>query len=76
MARVEAEVGADRFRRVRYAEAGGIFGQQCMAPELDDFLTLDAYIVSRISGPVLDLPNNFCSLSYPESSLTILIPSG
>ncbi|TVU15474.1 hypothetical protein EJB05_38997, partial [Eragrostis curvula] len=43
MARVEAEVGADKFRNGRYAEAGEIFGKQCTAPELDDFLTLDAY---------------------------------
>lgn len=43
MARVEAEVGTERFRQGRYAEAGRIFGRQCTAPELDDFLTLDAY---------------------------------
>ncbi|NP_001105328.1 malate synthase, glyoxysomal [Zea mays] len=43
MARVEAEVGPDRFRKGRYAEAGRIFSRQCTAPELDDFLTLDAY---------------------------------
>lgn len=43
MARVEAEVGPERFRQGRYAEAGKIFSRQCTAPELDDFLTLDAY---------------------------------
>ncbi|KAM0926201.1 hypothetical protein ACQ4PT_003720 [Festuca glaucescens] len=41
MARVQAEVGTERFRRGRYAEAGKIFSRQCVAPELDDFLTLD-----------------------------------
>jgi len=43
MARVEAEVGHERFRKGRYEEAGRIFSRQCTAPELDDFLTLDAY---------------------------------
>jgi len=43
MARVEAEVGHERFRKGRYAEAGWIFSRQCTTPELDDFLTLDAY---------------------------------
>jgi len=43
MARVEAEVGHERFRKGRYAEAGRIFSRQCTTPELDDFLTLDAY---------------------------------
>jgi malate synthase len=43
MARVEAEVGAERFRQGRYVEAGKMFSKQCTAPELDDFLTLDAY---------------------------------
>ncbi|GJN02517.1 hypothetical protein PR202_ga19877 [Eleusine coracana subsp. coracana] len=43
MARVEEEVGAERFRNGRYAEAGKVFAKQCVAPELDDFLTLDAY---------------------------------
>lgn len=43
MARVEREVGAERFRKGRYVEAGKMFGKQCTATELDDFLTLDAY---------------------------------
>ncbi|XP_072958642.1 malate synthase, glyoxysomal [Typha angustifolia] len=43
MARIEKEVGPERFRRGMYKAAGKIFARQCMAPELDDFLTLDAY---------------------------------
>jgi malate synthase len=51
MARVRAEVGAERFRRGRYAEAGRIFCRQCVAPELDDFLTLDAYGLIVVHHP-------------------------
>ncbi|RCV34233.1 hypothetical protein SETIT_7G144600v2 [Setaria italica] len=51
MARVEAEVGTERFRQGRYAEAGRIFGRQCTAPELDDFLTLDAYNLIVVHHP-------------------------
>ncbi|KAL5216485.1 hypothetical protein ABZP36_007886 [Zizania latifolia] len=51
MARVEAEVGAERFRRGWYAEAGRIFSRQCTAPELDDFLTLDAYNLIVVHHP-------------------------
>ncbi|KAM0873208.1 hypothetical protein ACQ4PT_038243 [Festuca glaucescens] len=51
MARVRAEVGAERFRRGRYAEAGKIFSRQCVAPELDDFLTLDAYGLIVVHHP-------------------------
>ncbi|CAM0904098.1 unnamed protein product [Alopecurus aequalis] len=51
MARVRAEVGAERFRRGRYAEAGKIFIRQCVAPELDDFLTLDAYGLIVVHHP-------------------------
>ncbi|GJN27230.1 hypothetical protein PR202_gb15231 [Eleusine coracana subsp. coracana] len=31
MARVEEEVGAERFRKGRYAEAGKVFAKQCVA---------------------------------------------
>uniref|UniRef100_J3LZ30 Malate synthase n=1 Tax=Oryza brachyantha TaxID=4533 RepID=J3LZ30_ORYBR len=51
MARVEAEVGAERFRHGRYAEAGRMFSRQCTAPELDDFLTLDAYNLIVVHHP-------------------------
>ncbi|KAL6838833.1 hypothetical protein ACP4OV_031269 [Aristida adscensionis] len=51
MARVEAEVGAERFRRGRYGEAARIFARQCTAPELDDFLTLDAYNLIVVYHP-------------------------
>lgn len=51
MARVEAEVGAERFRQGRYEEAGRIFSRQCTAPELDDFLTLDAYNLIVVHHP-------------------------
>ncbi|PIA33657.1 hypothetical protein AQUCO_04000018v1 [Aquilegia coerulea] len=43
MARIEKEVGAERFKRGMYKEACKIFTRQCTAPTLDDFLTLDAY---------------------------------
>lgn len=51
MERLRAEVGAQRFRAGRYAEAGRIFGRQCVAPELDDFLTLDAYGLIVVHHP-------------------------
>ncbi|KAH7373431.1 hypothetical protein KP509_17G055400 [Ceratopteris richardii] len=41
--RVEAEVGAQRFKKGRFIEAARMFARMCTAPELDDFLTLDAY---------------------------------
>lgn len=43
MAKIEREVGAEKFGRGMYKEACEIFTKQCTAPELDDFLTLDAY---------------------------------
>ncbi|KAL5998161.1 hypothetical protein ACLOJK_009099 [Asimina triloba] len=43
MARIEREVGAERFKHGMYKEACRIFVSQCTAPTLDDFLTLDAY---------------------------------
>lgn len=43
MARIEREVGKEKFRKGMYNEARKIFTRQCLAPCLDDFLTLDAY---------------------------------
>ncbi|KAI4319042.1 hypothetical protein MLD38_032690 [Melastoma candidum] len=43
MARIEREVGKDKFRKGMYKEASRIFAKQCTVPRLDDFLTLDAY---------------------------------
>ncbi|KAL1814605.1 hypothetical protein ACET3Z_017179 [Daucus carota] len=43
MARIEREVGREKFKKGMYAEASKIFTRQCLAPVLDDFLTLDAY---------------------------------
>ncbi|KAK1314054.1 hypothetical protein QJS10_CPA06g01360 [Acorus calamus] len=43
MARIEREVGKERFEKGMYREACKIFVKQCMAATLDDFLTLDAY---------------------------------
>ncbi|GAQ78179.1 malate synthase [Klebsormidium nitens] len=40
---VERELGPQRFAAGRYQEAAQLFGQQCTAKELDDFLTLEAY---------------------------------
>ncbi|XVE56633.1 hypothetical protein DITRI_Ditri04bG0026200 [Diplodiscus trichospermus] len=41
MARIEREVGKDRFRKGMYKEACKIFTRQCTAPTMEDFLTLD-----------------------------------
>ncbi|KAI5562881.1 hypothetical protein POPTR_015G092000v4 [Populus trichocarpa] len=43
MARIEREVGKEKFKRGMYKEACKIFARQCTAPTLDDFLTLNAY---------------------------------
>lgn len=43
MARIESEVGKEKFKKGMYKEACKIFTRQCTAPILDDFLTLDAY---------------------------------
>lgn len=43
MGRIEREIGTEKFRRGMYKEACSIFVRQCMAAELNDFLTLDAY---------------------------------
>lgn len=43
MARIEKEVGPEKFNNGLYKKASKIFTKQCTSPELDDFLTLDAY---------------------------------
>ncbi|KAH6794685.1 malate synthase [Perilla frutescens var. hirtella] len=43
MERIEREVGKERFGSGMFKEACKIFSKQCLAPTLDDFLTLDAY---------------------------------
>ncbi|KAK2648106.1 hypothetical protein Ddye_015595 [Dipteronia dyeriana] len=43
MARIEKEVGKEKFKKGKYKEACKMFIRQCIAPTLDDFLTLDAY---------------------------------
>ena len=43
MARIEEEVGNDKFKNGMYTQACKIFTKQCTASTLDDFLTLDAY---------------------------------
>lgn len=49
MARIQMEVGLEKFKRGKFEEACRIFTKQCTSPELDDFLTLNAYnqIVAR-----------------------------
>ncbi|CAL9131849.1 unnamed protein product [Musa textilis] len=42
-ARIQMEVGVEKFKRGRFEEACRIFTRQCTSPELDDFLTLNAY---------------------------------
>lgn len=54
MARIEREVGSNRFKKGMYKEACKIFTRQCTAPVLDDFLTLNAYnhiVVHHPKGP-------------------------
>ncbi|XP_050222897.1 malate synthase, glyoxysomal [Mercurialis annua] len=43
MARIEKEVGKEKFKKGMYKEACKMFTRQCTAATLDDFLTLDAY---------------------------------
>lgn len=43
MRRIEEEVGGEKFRGGMYRDACSVFVRQCTSPELDDFLTLDAY---------------------------------
>lgn len=53
MARIEKEVGKEKFKKGMYKEAGKIFTRQCTTPTLDDFLTLDAYnhiVIHRPKG--------------------------
>ncbi|CAL5327405.1 unnamed protein product [Camellia sinensis] len=42
-ARIEREIGREKFNKGMYKEASKIFTRQCTTPMLDDFLTLDAY---------------------------------
>ncbi|TXG51312.1 hypothetical protein EZV62_023836 [Acer yangbiense] len=54
MARIEREVGKDKFKKGKYKEACKMFTRQCKAPALDDFLTLDAYnhiVIHHPKGP-------------------------
>lgn len=53
MARIEKEVGKEKFKKGMYKEASKIFTRQCTTPTLDDFLTLDAYnhiVIHRPKG--------------------------
>ncbi|KAM7480147.1 hypothetical protein LguiA_028360 [Lonicera macranthoides] len=43
MARIEREVGKEKFKKGMYKEACKMFTRQCITKTLDDFLTLDAY---------------------------------
>lgn len=43
MQRIAREVGPVRFTRGRYQDAARLFAQQCLASDLGDFLTIDAY---------------------------------
>nr|AAK07428.2 malate synthase [Musa acuminata AAA Group] len=49
MARIQMEVGLKKFKRGKFEKACRIFTRQCTSPELDDFLSLNAYnqIVAR-----------------------------
>ncbi|PKA62073.1 Malate synthase, glyoxysomal [Apostasia shenzhenica] len=51
MGRIEREVGGEKFKRGRYREACDMFARQCTAPELGDFLTLDAYNLIVVHHP-------------------------
>ena len=66
MARIQAEVGPERFWQGRYAEAGRIFSRQCTAPELDDFLTLDAYNLIVVHHPGGGSPCGGCAAELPR----------
>ncbi|XP_057795149.1 malate synthase, glyoxysomal-like [Salvia miltiorrhiza] len=43
MAMIQSEVGKERFGSGMYEEACKLFTRECLAPTLEDFLTLDAY---------------------------------
>lgn len=51
MARIEREVGKEKFKKGMYKEACKIFTRQCTASTLDEFLTLDAYNYIVIHHP-------------------------
>ncbi|XP_059279134.1 malate synthase, glyoxysomal-like [Lycium ferocissimum] len=52
MARIEREVGREKFNKGMYKEACRIFTRQCAASVLDDFLTLDAYDYIVMHHPI------------------------
>ncbi|KAK4362588.1 hypothetical protein RND71_017829 [Anisodus tanguticus] len=52
MARIEREVGTEKFMKGMYKEACRLFIKQCTAPVLDDFMTLDAYNYIVIHHPI------------------------
>ncbi|KAJ8536582.1 hypothetical protein K7X08_034983 [Anisodus acutangulus] len=52
MARIEREVGTEKFMKGMYKEACKLFIKQCTAPVLDDFMTLDAYNYIVIHHPI------------------------
>lgn len=58
MARIEREVGKEKFKKGKYKEAGKMFTRQCIAPTLDDFLTLNAY--------------NYIVVHHPKGSMSRL----
>ncbi|XP_052182758.1 malate synthase, glyoxysomal [Diospyros lotus] len=51
MARIENQVGTEKFIKGNYKEACKVFTRQCTSPSLDDFLTLDAYNYIVIHHP-------------------------
>ena len=40
---IAGELGEDRVREGRFAEATDLFRRLCLAPELEEFLTIPAY---------------------------------
>jgi malate synthase len=52
MARIDREVGKEKFKKGMYREACRIFTGQCTAPTLDHFLTLNAYNNTVIHHPM------------------------
>jgi malate synthase len=43
LARIEAELGAPRYRSGHFPQAASLFERLCLAPTFEDFLTLPAY---------------------------------
>ncbi|KAF3665123.1 Malate synthase, glyoxysomal [Capsicum chinense] len=52
MARIEREVGNEKFKKGMYQEACKLFTRLCTASVLDDFMTLDAYNYIVIHHPI------------------------